>query len=60
MSMMNDINKPESLLNEKKTNELEQIKLDALQKLIALGGELPTATTLIDISTDNVFAELGV
>ena len=56
MSMMNDINKPESLLNEKKTNELEQIKLDALQKLIALGGELPTATTLIDISTDNVFA----
>ena len=57
---MNDINKPESLLNEKKTNELEQIKLDALQKLIALGGELPTATTLIDISTDNVFAELGV
>ena len=57
---MSESNKPQTTDGLTKTNDLEKIKQDALQKLLALDGDLPTATTLIDISTDNVFAELGV
>lgn len=42
------------------TNELIQgLRQDAIQQLKKLGQSLPTASTLINMKTNNVFAEPG-
>jgi hypothetical protein len=60
MKIMSELNQPPTASQETQTNELEQLKQEALKKLMALGSTLPTATTLIDVKTNNVFAEPGV
>jgi hypothetical protein len=48
-----------SMTNEERVESIKCLRQDAIAQLKKLGQSLPTASTLINMKTNNVFAEPG-